>query len=168
MLVETEVTEGPFLWLQGRLTIMEPRKRHLRWLRYVNIETILCCSALAGDFQGSGGPVPSTTGVAGQHVTNKELGIFCRQTEPPLAPLLALPTFSYLPFDYDAMQTIRKCNSLPAMRFHVPPTQTDWMSKRPVNLIPALEKAGITDLLPLEFAEWIARRVITHFLLDTE
>jgi hypothetical protein len=42
------------------------------------------------------------------------------------------------------------------------------MSKRPVNLIPALEKAGLTELLPLEFGEWITRRVITHFLSNIE
>jgi hypothetical protein len=66
------------------------------------------------------------------------------------------------------MQIIRKCNSLPAMRVHAFSTKPVCMLKKPMNLIPALEKAGLTELFPLEFAEWITRRVMAHFLSETE
>lgn len=66
------------------------------------------------------------------------------------------------------MLVIRRCDSLPLMRIRDFSTTPVCVSRGPVNLVPALEKAGITELFPLEFAEWILRGVVTHVLSKTE
>lgn len=66
------------------------------------------------------------------------------------------------------MQLIRKCKSLPAMHVHTFSIQSVWALGSPVDGIPALEKTGISELFPLEFAEWITRRVLAHFIFGPE
>jgi hypothetical protein len=66
------------------------------------------------------------------------------------------------------MQVIRRCNSLPAMRVHAFSTKAVCVLNTLGDLVPVFEKAGFTELLELEFAEWVTKKIIAHFIADTE
>ena len=54
------------------------------------------------------------------------------------------------------------------MHVHTFSIQSVWALGSPVDGIPALEKTGIAELFPLDFAEWITRRVLAHFIFGPE